>query len=115
MLVSYPSRGPTPLVSVILSFLSRFLFHLAVRFSMLAFASFSRGQPPAWRIKVVDNGLRPLKPGQTCLLVPVCANDATSSKSTLVERDAADMHAQTNCSCVVSECGSVRCKTYVSR
>ena len=78
---------------------------------MLAFASFSRGQPPARRTKVVDDGLRPLKPGQTCLSVPVCANDATSSKSTLVERDAADVHAQTNCSCVLSECGSVRCKT----
>ena len=56
---------------------------------------------------MVDNGLRPLKPGQTCLSVPVCA---TSSKSTVVERDAADVHAQTNCSCVVSEYGSKTCK-----
>ena len=60
---------------------------------------------------MVDDGLLHLRPGQTCLSVPVCASDATSLKSTLVERDAADVHAQTNCSYVVSECGSVRYKT----
>ena len=44
-------------------------------------------------------------------VVPVCANDATSSKSTVIGRDVADVNAQTACGCVVSACGSVRCKT----
>ena len=78
---------------------------------MLAFAPFNRGQPPARRTKVVDGDLRPLKPGLTCLSVPVCADDAASPNPTTQGRDVADAHAQTNCGCVVSACGSVRCKT----
>ena len=78
---------------------------------MLAFASFNRGQPPARRTKVVDDDLRPLKPGLTCLSVPVCADDAASPNPTTQGRDVADAHGQTNCGCVVSACGSVHCKT----
>ena len=51
---------------------------------MSVFASFSRGQPPARHTKVVDNNLCPLKSGPTRLSVPVCANDATSSKPTVL-------------------------------
>ena len=72
------------------------------------FASFSRGQPPARRTKVVDNNQCPLKSGQTRLSVPVCA---TSPNPTTQGRAVADVHAHTTCSCVVSVCGSVRCKT----
>ena len=56
----------------------------------------------------MDCDLRPLKPGQTRLSVPACANDTTSSKSTLVGRD---VNAQTTCGRVIGACGSVRCKT----
>ena len=59
---------------------------------------------------MVDDDLRPLKSCQTCLSVPVCANDDTSSKPTTPGRDVADVNAQTT-GCVVSACGSVRCKT----
>ena len=111
MLVSNPSRDPGPLVSVILSFISCIFPFRLFRFSMLAFASFWRGQPPAWRTKVVDDDLRPLKSGPPCLSVPVCANDAASPKPTTPGRDVADVHAQTACGCVVSACGSVHCKT----
>ena len=77
---------------------------------MSVFASFSRGQPPARHTKVVDNNLCP-KSGPTRLSVPVCANDATSSKPTTLGRDVADVHAHTTNNCVVCDCGSVRCKT----
>ena len=73
--------------------------------------SFNRGQPPAWHTKVVDDNLRPLKSGSTCLYVPVCVHDAVSSKPASVGRDAADLHTQTTCGCVVSVCGSSCCKT----
>ena len=69
------------------------------------FTSFSRGQPPARRTKVVDNDQCPLKSGQTCLSVPVSANDATSPNPTTQGRAVADVHAHTTGS------GSVRCKT----
>ena len=73
-----------------------FYFHLSVRVSIsVIFASFSRGQPPARHTKVVDNDLRPLKSGQTCVSVPVCANDAASSNPTTPGRGAADDHAHT--------------------
>ena len=83
---------------------------------MLAFASFSRGQPPARQTKVVDGGLRPLKPGLTRLSVPVCTNDVASPNPTTQGRDVADAHVQNKnckCGCVVSACGSVRCKTCI--
>ena len=87
--------------------------------SMLAFASFLRGQSPARQTKVVDSNLRPLKSGHICLSVPGCANDATSSNPTTQGRVVANVHEQTNCNCgcVVSECGSVHCKTckYISQ
>ena len=73
--------------------------------------SFERGQPPAWQTKVVDGDLCSLKSGQACLSVPACANDTSSSKSTLVGRDAVDVLTQAICGCVVGACGSVRCKT----
>ena len=84
---------------------------------MLAFASFIRGQPPARHTKVVDDNLRPLKSGSTCLCVSVCAHDVVSSKPSSVGRDTADLQAQTTCCCVVSDCGSVHCKTcnYISQ
>ena len=84
---------------------------------MLTFASFNRGQPPARHTKVVDDNLRPLKSGSTCLCVPVCAHDVVSSKPTSVGRDTADVHTQTICGCVVSDCCSVRCNTchYISQ
>ena len=105
VLVSYPSRDSMDFWSVpVLSFSSLFL-------SVSPFASFSRGQPPARRTKVVDDNLRPLKSGSTCLCVPVCAHDAVSSKPTTLGRDAADLNAHTTCGCVVSVCGSLRCKT----
>ena len=72
---------------------------------MRVFASFNRGQPPARHTKVVDDNLRPLKSGSTCLYVPVCVHDAVSSKPASVG------HTQTTCGCVVSVCGSSRCKT----
>ena len=85
VLVSYPSRDSMDFWSVpVLSFSSLFL-------SVSPFASFSRGQPPAQRTKVVDDNLRPLKSGSTCLCVPVCAHDAMSSKPTTLGRDAADL------------------------
>ena len=61
--------------------------------------------------------LCPLKSGSTCLCVPVCAHDAVSSKPSSVGRDTADLHTQTTYGCVVSDCGSVRCKTcnYISQ
>ena len=77
---------------------------------MRVFASFNRGQPPARHTKVVDDNLRPLKSGSTCLYVPVCVHDVVSAS---VGRDAADLHThtQTTCGCVVSVCGSSRYKT----
>ena len=62
---------------------------------------------------MVDDNLRPLKSGSTCLYVPVCFHDAVSSKPASVGRDAADLHTQTTCvvdDCVVSDCGSLCCK-----
>ena len=59
---------------------------------------------------MVDSDLRPLKPGQSCLSVPVCANDTISSNPTTQGRDVVDAHAHTP-TAVVSACGSVRCKT----
>ena len=59
---------------------------------MLAFASFSRGQPPALQTKVVDGDLHPLKPDQTRLSVPVCTNDVASPNPTTQRRDVADAH-----------------------
>ena len=70
-----------------------------------------RGQPPAQQTKVVNGNLCPLKPGQTRLSVQVCANDVASPNPTTQGRDVADAHVQTDCGCVVSACGSVRCKT----
>ena len=96
VLVSYPSRDSMHFWSVPFSFFFLFLSD----YSVLAFASFSRGQPPAWHTKVVDDNLRPLKSGSTCLCVPVCAHDAVSSKPTTLGRD--------TCGCV---CGSLRFKT----
>ena len=60
---------------------------------------------------MVDGSLCPLKAGQTRLSVQVCANDVASPNSTTQGRDVADAHVQTDCGCVVSACGSVRCKT----
>ena len=60
---------------------------------------------------MVDSDLRPLKPDQTRLSVPVCTNDVVSPIPTTQGRDVADAHVQTDCGCVVSVCGSVRCKT----
>ena len=93
------------------------LLRLLSDYNMLTFASFNRGQPPARHTKVVDDNLRPLKSGSTCLCVPVCAHDVVSSKPTSVGRDTADVHTQTICGCVVSDCCSVRCKTcdYISQ
>ena len=68
------------------------------------FASFSRGQPPARHTKVVDNDQCPLKSGQTCLSVPVCANDATSPNPTTQGRAVADVHAHTTGGSVVARC-----------
>ena len=105
VLVSYPSRDSMHFWSVpVVSFSSLFLSD----YSVLAFASFSRGQPPARRTKVVDDNLCPLKSGSTCLCVPVCAHDAMP---TTLGRDAADLNTHTTCGCVVSDCGSLRCKT----
>ena len=59
---------------------------------------------------MVDGDLRPLKPGQSRLSVPVCANDAISPNPTTQGRDVVDAHAHTPTT-VVSACGSVRCKT----
>ena len=78
--------------------------------SMPAFALFSRGQPPARQTKVVDDGQRPLKTGHTCLSVPVCTIDATTSKPASVGRVVVDDPAHTTGKCTVC-CGSVRCKT----
>ena len=83
--------------------------HAYVSFSMSAFALFSRGQPPARHTKVVDDDLRPLKTGHTCLSVPVCTNDTTAPKSASVGRVVVDDHVHTN-NCSVCSCGSVRCK-----
>ena len=119
MLVSYPSRSPTIFLvcSCSFSFLLLLLFLLLSDYNMLTFASFDRGQPPARHTKVVDDNPRPLKLGSTCLYVPVCAHDVVSSKPISVGRDTADVHTQTTCGCVVSNCGSVRCKTcyYISQ
>ena len=60
---------------------------------------------------MVDDDLRPLKSGQTCVSVSVCANDTASSNPTTPGRGAADDHAHTTNNCFVSSCGSVRCKT----
>ena len=97
-----------------------------IRSNVFTFAAFIRGQSPARQTKVVDHGLGPVKAGQTCLCVPVCVNDASSSKPTSVGRDVVDGHIQTNSvgcvvdcvvdcevGCVVGVCGSVRCKTCV--
>ena len=64
-------------------------------------ASFSRGQPPAWYTKVVDNGLGPLK--------PVCMSQCVlmmlhPQKPALVGRDVVD-HAAYTYQCVVSGLG----------
>ena len=91
--------------------ISNMHFSFYVRFSVLAFALFMRGPPPAWHSKVVDGSLRPLKPGQTRLSVQVCANEVASPNPTTQGRDVADAHVQTDCGCVVSACGSVRCET----
>ena len=94
------------------SFPSFFIFHFSNILSSSAFASFSRGQPPARQTKVVDYGLSPVKTGSTHLCVPVCVNDTVFSKPTSVGRNVVDDQAQTNnISCVVCVCGSVRCKT----
>ena len=58
---------------------------------------------------MVDDDLRPLKSGQTCLSVSVCANDTASSNPTTPGRGAADDHAHTTNSCFVYSCGSVFC------
>ena len=121
VLVSYPSRSPIIFLVCSCSFFSflllLLLFPLLSDYNMLTFASFNRGQPPARHTKVVDDNLRPLKSGSTCLCVPVCAHDVVSSKPTSVGRDTADVHTQTICGCVVSDCCSVRCKTchYISQ
>ena len=62
---------------------------------------------------MVDHDLGPLKAGSTHLCVPVCADDAVSSKPTSVGRVAVDVPTQTNSKVgsVVCVCGSVRCKT----
>ena len=61
---------------------------------------------------MVDNNLGPLKAGSTHLCVPVCGNDATSSKSASAGRAVVDDHMHTNnVSCAVCVCGSKRCKT----
>ena len=54
--------------------------------------------------------MRP-KPGQTPFSVQVCTNDVTSPNPTTQGRDVAVAHVHINCGCVVSACGSVRCKT----
>ena len=59
----------------------------------------------------MDHGLGPLKAGPTCLCVPVCYHDATSSKPSSGGRDVVDIHKQTKCNCVVNVCGFKRCKT----
>ena len=81
MLVLYPSRSPTIFLvcSCSFSFLLLLLFLLS-DYNMLTFTSFNRGQPPARHTKVVDDNLRPLKSGSTCLYVPVGAHDFVSSK-----------------------------------
>ena len=58
--------------------------------------------------KVVDDNLRHLKSGPTRLSVPIVLMMLPPQS---VERDAADVHAQTTCGCVVRVCGSVCCKT----
>ena len=108
------------------SFLSFSLLIFYIRSNVFTFAAFIRGQSPARQTKVVDHGLGPVKAGQTRLCVPVCVNDASSSKPTSVGRDVVDGHTQTNSvgcvvdcvvdcevGCVVGVCGSVRCKTCV--
>ena len=99
------------LLLLFLSFVSTFTFLSDLAY-LVIFASFSRGQPPARYTKVVDDDLRPLKPGQTHLSVPVCANYVTSPNPTTPGRDVVDVHAHTATSdCIVCNCGSVRCKT----
>ena len=50
---------------------------------------------------MVDDDLRPLKTGQTCLSVPVCANDVASPNPTTPGRGVADDYAHTTNSCFV--------------
>ena len=120
------------------SFLSFSLLIFYIRSNVFKFAAFIRGQSPARQTKVVDHGLGPVKAGQTRLCVPVCVNDASSSKPTSVGQDVVDGHTQTNSvgcvvdcvvdcevgcvvdcvvdcevGCVVGVCGSVPCKTCV--
>ena len=72
--------------------------------------SFIKGQLPAQQTKVVDHGLGPLKAGPTCLCVPVCYHDATSSNPSSGEGMLL-ISISKPCNCVVNVCGSKRCKT----
>ena len=110
MLVTYPSRCPKFWFLLVFFFLLLSVSRLC-QIIQAAFASFYRGQPLAWQTKVVDGDLRPLKPDQTRLSVPDCTNDGASPNPTTRGRDVPDDHVHTNCGCVVSICGSVRCKT----
>ena len=91
-----PMRGPSlalPDPGFSFSPFSLFLFHIYYNSAMV---SLSKGQPPAWHTKVVDDGLGPLKACSTRLYVLVCVNDAASSKPALVGRDVVDQRTHTN-------------------
>ena len=91
------------------AFLSR---HFLSSFSIYKSHGVNRRQPPAWHTKVVDNNLGPLKTCSTHLYVPVCVNDAASSKPAPVGRDVVDQRTHTNTvSCAVCVCASKHCKT----
>ena len=115
MPVSNPGRGPIRGPSSALpdpAFLSPYFLSSFSIYHTSAMALFNRGQPPAWHTKVVDDGLGPLKAGSTHLYVPVCVNDAASSKPAPVGRDVVDQRTHTdNVSCAVCVCASKRCKT----
>ena len=115
MPVSNPGRGPIRGPSSALpdpAFLSPYFLSSFSIYHTSTMASFNRGQPPAWHTKVVDDGLGPLKTGSTHLYVPVCVNDAASSKPAPVGRDVVDQRTHTNnVSCAVCICASKRCKT----
>ena len=110
-----PGHSPRRIPSLALPDLAFFLYISSCSFHInhtSDMALFSKGQPPAWHTKVVDDSLGPLKAGSTCLCVPVCVNDAASSKPALVGRDVVDQRIHTNnISCTICVCASKHCKT----
>lgn len=71
----------------------------------------NRGRPLARHTKVVDSCHGPLKNGSKPDGETSCDNDTASLKPTSVGRAVAEVSQEMDNTCIVSKCGSSRCKT----